>query len=564
MAVLTPLSQWWQRPAESGVALSGKYVITAKAFEQRVAGWVSLLEQYSGQRWAVFDEDAAECLAIMCALWQLSRTACLAGDNLPDTMTRLTAEVDGFIGQFANEQVLQLDENVYSERKIEWRIIAANHPAIVVFTSGTIGQPKAISKSMLQLETELAALDELMPETPAEIVATTVSHQHLYGLTFRLLRPFSYQQAFTTKLSQYPEDLIALVEHYSSFSLVSSPSHLGRIHPLQDWHLIEHKCIEVYCSTAPLNLDDSLNVANLLQAPVKEIYGSSETGAVAWRCQQSAEQITHWQALAHVELSQAADTSLNVFFTEDSRQINLADQVIFFADGRFELQGRIDAIVKVEGKRVSLNEMNSVMQASELVEQSQTLTIERHRSEMVAVIILNDAGVELFKHSGRKRLIALLKKQLSQHFELIVIPKRWRFVSAFPVNSQGKLPRKNLELLFEKQEIKWPEVIKVEKEDAQVTLTCHLPRQLIYFDGHFEQQAILPGIVQVHWAEFYGRKFLHVSGKFSQIEALKFQMLLLPDQLVSISLRYDADKQKLLFSYFSETGNHSSGRICYA
>lgn len=563
MAVLTPLSQWWQRPADSRVALSGKHEINATAFEQRVACWVALLEQHTGQRWAVFHHDAAECLAIICALWQLSRTACLTGDNLPDTLTRLTAEVDGFIGQFAIDQALQLAENSYSRQKVVWQKVAADHPAIMVFTSGSTGQPKAISKTMQQLEAELMALDELMPESPAELVATTVSHQHLYGLTFRLLRPFSYQQAFTTQLSQYPEDLIALVEHYSSFSLVSSPSHLGRMNSQQDWHLIEQKCFEVYCSTAPLSLNDSLNVANLLQAPVKEIYGSSETGALAWRCQHSAEQAALWQALAHVELSPAEDSSLNVFFTEDKRHINLADQVSFYNDGRFDLQGRIDQIVKVEGKRVSLNEMNSLLQACEWVEQAQALPLERHRCEMVAVIILSAAGNELLQQSGRKRLIDLLKKQLSDHFEAIVIPRRWRFVTAFPVNSQGKLPRQNLAALFEKEQVKWPEVINVEKDDDQVTLTCRLPGQLIYFDGHFDQQAILPGIVQVHWAEFYGRQFFNVSGKFSQIEALKFQLLLLPDQCVSISLRYDGTKQKLFFNYHSEAGTHSSGKICY-
>ncbi len=208
--------------------------------------------------------------------------------------------------------------------------------------------------------------------------------------------------------------------------------------------------------------------------------------------------------------------------------------------------------------------MNTVLQASEWVDQVQALTLEGHRCEMVVAIILSDAGNDALQQLGRKQLIATLKKQLSQHFEAIVIPRRWRFVSAFPVNSQGKLPRQNLLKLFEKEQIKWPEIINVEKDDVAVTLTCRLSRKLIYFDGHFDQQPILPGVVQIHWAEFYGRQFFKVEGKFSQIEALKFQLLLLPEQLVFIHLRYDADKQKLLFSYLSETGTHSSGRICYA
>lgn len=562
--MLTALSQWWQRPEDSMVAVSGKDVISAKQFENRVSAWVSLLEQTTGTRWAVFHHDAAECLAIICALWQLSKTACLVGDNLPDTADRLAPEVDGFVGQFAIKKTIQLASNNDVNQKVSWKKVSADHPAIEVYTSGSTGEPKVIKKTMLQLETELMALDCLMPESPSEIVAATVTHQHLYGLTFRLFRPFCYQQAFNTHRSQYPEDLIALVTQFASFSLVSSPSHLGRMSDQHDWHLIADKCVEVYCSTAPLNLQDSLNVSHILQAPVKEIYGSSETGALAWRCQQSAEPAALWQALPHVELSPAADSSLNVVFTEDARQLNLADQVTFYQAGRFELQGRIDQIVKVEGKRVSLNEMNAMLQDSEWVEQAQALTLEGHRCEMVVAIILSDAGNDAMQQLGRKQLIATLKKQLSQHFEAIVIPRRWRFVSAFPVNSQGKLPRQNLLKLFEKEQIKWPDILNVEKSVEQVTLTCLLPKQLIYFDGHFDQQPILPGVVQVHWAEFYGRQFFQVQGKFSQIEALKFQLLLLPEQLVSIRLSYDADKQKLLFSYLSETGTHSSGRICYA
>jgi len=563
MPVLTPLSTWWQRPADSRVALSGKQQINATAFEQRVVSWVTVLENHGGQRWAVFHHDAAECLAIMCALWQLGRTACLAGDNLPDTVARLTTEVDGFIGEFDIDSVLQIAESAYSQQKIEWQVIAADHPAIEVYTSGTTGQPKAISKTMQQLEEELAALDVLMPDSPAAIVATTVSHQHLYGLTFRLLRPFCYQQAFTTQLSQYPEDLIALVEQYPSFSLVSSPSHLGRMNRLQDWHLIQRKCIEVISSTAPLSLDSSLQVAGLLQAPVTEIYGSSETGALAWRRQQSDDESSLWQPLAHVELSKANDGCLHVLFNRDATQVKLADEVEFSPQGRFSLQGRNDQIVKVEGKRVSLNEMNTLLQASALVEQAQALTLARHRIEMAAVIVLSDAGNDLLQQAGRKPLLAALKKQLSSHFEAVVIPKRWRFVQAMPINSQGKLPKQHLVELFAKQAVTWPEILSVKNQADEITLDCRLPEQLIYFDGHFAQQPILPGVVQVHWAEFYGRKYFSVQGQFKQIEALKFQLLLLPAQRVSITLRYDAEKQKLFFNYQSEAGTHSSGRICY-
>jgi len=558
------LSSWWLRDDASSLAVASDSQVTADEFRQRVSQWVETLSDFAGDRWAVYHQDAAEFLAILCALWQVNKTACVASDTLAATMTRLKQSVDGFIGQFPASDCVHAPSVKNSSNTIHWQTVASEHNAVEVYTSGSSGEPKAIVKTMLALESEIEALDELQLVSPASVVLSTVTHQHLYGLVFRLLRPFCYQQAFTQFLHEYPEELIAMGQVYESFSLVSSPAHLSRMNLQQDWHLLQSRCREVYSSAAPLARADSLNVATCLAADVKEIYGSSETGAIAWRCQQRSDHDALWQPLSHINLSHAANTLLNVQFNATGEKISLADKTAFDEKGQFSLLGRTDQIVKVEGKRLSLTEMEQTLQKLEWVKLTKALLLKRKRHEVAVVAVLSDAGREALNVHGRKQLIQELQQTLKLHFEPVLLPKRWRFIDELPVNTQGKLPQKRLLDLFEDTEHKLPEVIATRFEDNNIILQCRIPAKLIYLDGHFESNAILPGVVQVHWAAHYGKELVPDTSVFHRIEALKFQQLLLPEQLFVLTLRFDTDKQKLVFSYDSEQGTHSSGRLCYA
>ena len=97
----------------------------------------------------------------------------------------------------------------------------------------------------------------------------------------------------------------------------------------------------------------------------------------------------------------------------------------------------------------------------------------------------------------------------------------------------------------------------------ETTLLGIIQKELIYFDGHFEGNPVLPGVVQVHWAEAFGRRLLKLSGQFKCLEVIKFQKIIVPGHNINIILKYDDAKDKLSFKYESERGVHSSGRICF-
>jgi acyl-coenzyme A synthetase/AMP-(fatty) acid ligase/3-hydroxymyristoyl/3-hydroxydecanoyl-(acyl carrier protein) dehydratase len=565
MSGLIPLSRWLLEQPAGSVAADRGVEVDARDFAARVQAWMAALAGQPGARWAVYHQNSIEFLAILQALWQLGRSACVCGDNRAGTVIRLAAGVDGFCGEFPGAVSVIAEPENRTPPFQPWVVPKPGLVAVELFTSGSSGEPKSICKTIAQLEREIEMLEAMWPSRSGSAVLATVSHQHFYGMIFALLWPFSSGRCFESRVCEYPEDIIHRAAQYSSFVLISSPSHLGRFNPLLDWKAVAPRCDYVVSSAAPLSREDSVAVGGLLDTQVREIYGSTETGAVAWRCQQLGDADVPWTALPGIVLAPATDGGLSVRSPclGDIDELVLPDRVEFNDRGGFRLCGRMDRIVKVEGKRVSLDLIEGLLQDHAWVKAVRALTIIRARIETAIVMQLNDAGNEQLRRSGRKAIIDSFKDILVRDLEAIVLPRRWRFVEQMPFNQQGKLPLENLQVLFEKEVIKWPQIIDQQLVDRQLTLRCRIPAELIYFDGHMDSQPLLPGIVQIHWAEFYGRQLLPVSGRFERLEVVKFIRIVLPLDQVTINLSFNEVNGKLSFSYESDRGVHSSGRICF-
>ena len=100
---------------------------------------------------------------------------------------------------------------------------------------------------------------------------------------------------------------------------------------------------------------------------------------------------------------------------------------------------------------------------------------------------------------------------------------------------------------------------RIERSDAIFHFT--LSPQLFWFKGHFPEQALLPGVTQIHWALHYAQEAFGLDLAFSGIDVVKFQRPLFPNEDIVLTLAWDSEKKKLSFQYGCQDTIASSGRI---
>lgn len=110
----------------------------------------------------------------------------------------------------------------------------------------------------------------------------------------------------------------------------------------------------------------------------------------------------------------------------------------------------------------------------------------------------------------------------------------------------------------------WPEFKSITKEsETAFTLELYIQDSLSWFEGHFPEQAVLPGVVQTHWAGCLSELFFSVEG-FNKVSNLKFKSMILPDVLVSLSLVFNHEKQSIAFDFHGTDTSYTQGKLFFS
>lgn len=108
-----------------------------------------------------------------------------------------------------------------------------------------------------------------------------------------------------------------------------------------------------------------------------------------------------------------------------------------------------------------------------------------------------------------------------------------------------------------------PVVVAQRVAPPEAELRLEIPLDLEYFAGHFDGAPVVAGVVQVKWAIEAAQRHLGASGALVSMEALKFQRVLLPGHVATLTLKWVAEESKLYFSFASAAARHSSGRLTF-
>lgn len=107
-----------------------------------------------------------------------------------------------------------------------------------------------------------------------------------------------------------------------------------------------------------------------------------------------------------------------------------------------------------------------------------------------------------------------------------------------------------------------PTILQVEQTGQGVTLTLLIQEDLPFFAGHFPAHPVLPGVVQLRWAEELARIHGLIKGDFLRVERLKFQRIIGKGFQIKLQLK-NAGNNVVTFQYDSEHGRHSSGKLVF-
>jgi len=526
-----------------------------------VQSWCAAFRKVSGPDVGLYFDDALQFAAALWGAWHAGKTPVLASDVQPHTLAHLLPQVQACAGQLPG--ALQPDE--VSADAAPLQPLSLRGAQVVLFTSGSTGAPERIVKHLSQLDAEVHALEAVFgraAHAPGLRVVATVSHQHIYGLLFRVLWPLAAGRLMGTEFLRYPEEVVAQLSLAGPKVLISSPAMLSRLPAHLDWAAASQGLRSIFSSGGPLPPDASAHCLALLGHSPTEVFGSSETGGIAWR--RRAEQGDAWQPLPGVQVRLADSGCLSVrsgHLADAGEWFETADHALPQDGGAgFVLQGRADRIVKIAEKRISLTAMENAMLASGWVQAAKAVVLEfpQTAARIGMVLELGDAGWKALQENGRKQMAATLREQLTAVVDRVALPRSWRYVVRLPQNAQGKTTQHDLLELFRPL---MPQPDWVARSAHQASATLQISPQLRVLDGHFPGAPIVPGVAQLHWVVTLGMQAFGIPAAFLRAEVVKFQQPILPGDCVQVQLQWATDKGSLQFALVSARGAHASGRM---
>lgn len=501
---------------------------------------------------ALFHSDAYIFLVWLLAAWQEGRKVLVPGDK----NIALSPSFSGWfkVGEFDAPDLTGWDvgnevaNRVFSE-------VDSNFGALGVFTSGSTGEPVRIDKTMRQLENEVDALEFTFGEKIEKDVVfyRSVSHQHFFGMPFGVFWAISRGSMLSRVAIKGGHEWNTSTPQV----LITSPSFLKSIADNTSQHKNIGSGIRLIFSAGGILEDSIFSIINsITKNRVVDVYGSSETGHIAWR---SSPEMP-WQMQEGVEFKKPVEDVLEIKskFCPSDEWFSTSD-LAHLRGNSFEILGRADRIIKIEGIRVSLSQLVASIKESSLVEDCLISDIENgRRAQLGAVLKLSSLGLQTLEVDGRLPLINSLKVSLRSKVNAIAIPRRWRFIEEFPVNSLGKVLKVNIDGIFS-EGLKTPIIISRKVDENSIELVLDMLKSLDCFNGHFDDFPVVPGVALIEWAVRAAEVHLVKNYIFSGMSQIKFQKFIKPNQIIRLRLDLNPESMSLKFKYHNVGIVYSSG-----
>ncbi|MBN2381648.1 acyl--CoA ligase [bacterium] len=307
-------------------------------------------------------------------------------------------------------------------------------------TSGSEGYPKVVYKKTRQLFKELDMLSRFVAQASPMNALSFVPSFHIYGFLFGVMLPLIKAGTSHYVAEKHFINLADEIQRIRPDLIVASPVQYKYIlDGLKDDQ--EFLKMRFFCSGAPLS-DEFLELFfTRTGCTIKQIYGSTETGGIAYYEDQSI-----WKPLPQVQVRCDPRTGLISVqspwssFEGESDWEETSDVGELIRDG-FVLLGRAGNLIKYRGKRMSSCEIERVLTRFSSVTDAVIIAHEHSHKEQLYAFLVLARDCTLDEHALR----TFCAQQLADY----KIPKKFIVLETIPRTPNGKIDFQSLRTTVE-------------------------------------------------------------------------------------------------------------------
>ena len=441
--------------------------------------------------------------------------------------------------------------------------VRARRFSVSFHTSGSTATPKTIVKTFASLAKEVAfhraRLADVLARKP--VFLSTVEPHHMYGILWRVLLPKAAGCMVDPEVILSPENLLEKMRAAEHVFLVTTPSFLERFTAYADQYDVPQNVVELTTSGALLTADVAAAARRVFGRAPLEIFGSTETGGVADRRQETGNEL--WTVFDPVKAWADASGCLVVSSPFSCpRRFTMGDGVVFEPDGRhFKLCGRMDRMVKIAEQRVSLPEMEATMCLIPEVAEAALGVVEGAYGPALGAVVVPRKGWTDLKALGKRACARALRAKCQPFFPKGTVPRKYRFVRELPRNAQGKVQASAIQEILASQ---MTEPFAENEERTATTYSADLTfdRDAAYFQGHFPDVAVLPGVIQLGTAHRLAESFIGRVRPLRMVKKMKFSHVLRPGETMHFTLTRKTDDE-FIYDYRKGELPCASGVLCF-